>query len=181
MIGGGNSAGQAALHLAQHAGTVTLLVRGSSLKSTLSNYLVERIDSSPNIRVLTDCTLESLDGEAALERISYRNSRTNETSSAATSWVVVCIGGEPRTDWDSQGVLQLDSAGYILTGPDVDVTPNVKAPWRLRRPPLFLETSLDCVFTAGDIRHGSIKRCATAVGEGATAVSMVHQYLAELK
>jgi thioredoxin reductase (NADPH) len=178
VIGGGNSAGQAALNLARYAGMVTLLVRGSSLKSTLSSYLIERIERSPKIRVLTDCTLASLDGEIALERISYRNSRTNETVSVATSWVFICIGGEPRTDWDSKGLLQLDSAGYILTGPDIDLSPDTKAPWKLSRAPLFLETSLHRIFAAGDIRHGSIKRCATAVGEGATAVSMVHRYLA---
>lgn len=180
IVGGGNSVGQAALCLAQHTTTVTLLVRGSSLKSTLSNYLIDRIESSPNILVLIDCSLVGVDGDAALERISYVNSRTTETISVKTSWLFICIGGEPRTDWDSKELLQLDSAGYVLTGPDIDLSRTAKAPWTLSRPPLSHETSLSCVFTAGDIRHGSIKRCATAVGEGASAVSMVHQYLATL-
>ena len=180
IVGGGNSAGQAALNLAQHAETVTLLVRSSSLKDTLSSYLIDRIETSANIRVLTDCVISNLDGDTALERISYLNLKTRQTASVLTSWVFVCIGGQPRVDWDSKMHLQLDSAGYILTGADVDLSPNAKASWRLKRPPMFMETSLGCIFAAGDIRHGSIKRCATAVGEGATAVSMVHQYLATL-
>jgi thioredoxin reductase (NADPH) len=180
VVGGGNSAGQAALHLAQHADTATLLVRGGSLRSTLSNYLVERIETSPNIQILTNCTITGLDGETSLERISYVSSSTKETVSAATAWVFICIGGEPRTDWDSKGQLQLDAGGYILTGADVDLAPDVKAPWKLSRPPFHMETSIYGVFAAGDIRHASIKRCATAVGEGATAVSMIHQYLATL-
>ncbi len=180
VVGGGNSAGQAALHLAHHANTVTLLVRGSSLKQTLSSYLIERIETSSNIVVSTDCAIASLEGESGLERITYVNSRTKKTVSAPTNWVFVCIGGQPRIDWDSKTHLQVDSAGYILTGADVDLSSDAKSPWKLNRPPLFMETSLSCIFAAGDIRHGSIKRCATAVGEGATAVSMVHQYLATL-
>ncbi len=180
VVGGGNSAGQAALHLAQHALTVTMLVRGESLKSTLSEYLAERIQEAPNIRVKTSCTVSSLDGDTALESLAYIHKPTGEMVRVRTSWVFVCIGGRPRTDWDLQGLFQKDTVGYLLTGSDLDLSCGHGAKWKLSRPPLFLETNIDGVFAAGDIRHGSIKRCATAVGEGATAVSMIHQYLATL-
>jgi thioredoxin reductase (NADPH) len=176
VVGGGNSAGQAVLHFAQHAKEVTLLVRGSSLRSTLSEYLLDRLQKTSNVQILTECELTGLEGNGRLEEVSYRDSAKNETYRAATNFLFLCIGGSPRTDWVPPGVLQLDASGYILTGPDLRT--DDKAHWKLNRPPFFLETNLSGLFAAGDVRHNSIKRCATAVGEGAMAVSMVHQYLA---
>ena len=176
VVGGGNSAGQAVLHFAQHAKQVTLLVRGASLKNTLSEYLLERLQKSSNVQILTGCELVGLEGDGKLEEISYRTSSDNQTYKAVTNAVFLCIGGSPRTDWVPPGVLQLDAGGYILTGPDLSKEGGSR--WKLERPPFFLETNLSGVFAAGDVRHNSIKRCATAVGEGAMAVSMVHQYLA---
>jgi thioredoxin reductase (NADPH) len=176
VVGGGNSAGQAVLHFAQHAKEVTLLVRGSSLRSTLSEYLLDRLRNASNVRILTGCELTDLAGDDHLEEISYRDTTKNEMYKAATRFLFLCIGGSPRTDWVPAGILQLDASGYILTGPDLRI--DDKAYWKLKRPPFFLETNLSGHFAAGDVRHNSIKRCATAVGEGAMAVSMVHQYLA---
>jgi thioredoxin reductase (NADPH) len=175
-VGGGNSAGQAVLHFAQHAKEVTLLVRGRSLRTTLSEYLLDRIRKASNVHILTECELTGLEGDGHLEQISYRNGAENQTHRAATNFLFLCIGGSPRTDWAPAGVLQLDASGYVLTGPDLRTDDS--AHWKLKRPPFFLETNLSGLFAAGDVRHNSIKRCATAVGEGAMAVSMVHQYLA---
>ena len=128
----------------------------------------------------TSCLVSRLDGETILQSLSYVDGPTSEQVTVPTSWVFVCIWGRPRTDWDLQGLFQKDAVGYLLTGIDLDLNRGPGAKSKLSRPPLFLETNIDGVFAAGDIRHGSIKRCATAVGEGATAVSMVHRYLATL-
>jgi thioredoxin reductase (NADPH) len=177
VVGGGNSAGQAALHMASRVPKVTMLVRGNSLKDTLSQYLVDRICLSPNIEVRTRCNLVAADGDQTLERITYRDLECNEEIEIETSWLFVCIGGRPRTEWTDADMLARDSAGYILTGSDL-LNGASGAPWPLKRNPYPMETSLPGVFAAGDIRAKSIKRCATAVGEGAAAVSFVHQFLA---
>jgi thioredoxin reductase (NADPH) len=154
-----------------------MLVRGNSLKDTLSQYLVDRIRLSPNIEVRTRCALVAVDGDQTLERITYRDLECNEEIEIETSWLFVCIGGRPRTEWTDADMLARDSAGYILTGSDL-LNGASGAPWPLKRNPYPMETSLPGVFAAGDIRAKSIKRCATAVGEGAAAVSFVHQFLA---
>jgi len=178
IVGGGNSARQAALNLSRFATTVTMLVRGESLKETLSSYLVEQIEESSNIEVLVNTTLVGLDGGDSLESISYRDSKSGEVH-APTHWVFVCIGGVPRTDWAKPGTLLTDAGGYILTGDDLIDEPLPPSYWGSHlRKPMFMEASMPGLFAAGDVRHNSVKRCATAVGDGATAVSMVHRFLA---
>jgi len=180
IVGGGNSAGQAALNFARQT-RVTMLVRGESLKSTLSTYLVERIEDTPSITVLTRSTLTALEGDDVLEKIAYRDENSGKTSSIETRSVFVCIGGKPRTDWSQPGVLHCDPAGYVLTGPDLDRSSLSAAMWTDGRAPLLMETSIPGLFAAGDVRHNSTKRCAVAAGEGATAVSMAHQFLVSAK
>jgi thioredoxin reductase (NADPH) len=156
-----------------------MLVRGESLKETLSSYLVEQIEESSNIEVLINTALVGLDGVDSLESITYRDDRSGEVRNARTHWVFVCIGGVPRTHWAKPGALLTDAAGYILTGDDLIDEPLPLSYWPSRsRKPMFMETSMPGLFAAGDVRHNSVKRCATAVGDGATAVSMVHRFLA---
>jgi thioredoxin reductase (NADPH) len=178
IIGGGNSAGQAALYFADHAEKVTLLVRGRNLEESLSAYLLERIEQSPRIEVRTECVLTSLEGDKAVTGITYKCLTTGDELRAETRWVFVCIGGKPRTDWAEPGTLCTDSAGYILTGEDLADVELPRSRWKVDRRPLQREASHPGLFVAGDVRHNSVKRFATAVGEGAIAVSMVHQYLA---
>jgi thioredoxin reductase (NADPH) len=149
-----------------------MLVRSDSLKRTLSSYLVKQIEDASNIEVLTNTTLVGLEGVDSLEAISYRDDRNGEVTRAPTQWVFVCIGGVPRTDWAKPGSLLTDAAGYILTGDDLTDEPLPPTYWASEsRKPIFMEASMPGLFAAGDVRHNSIKRCATAV-------SMVHQYLA---
>jgi thioredoxin reductase (NADPH) len=176
IVGGGNSAGQAALNFARHT-QVTMLVRGENLKNTLSTYLLERIEDCSSITVLTGSKVTALEGDYALERITYRDEASGTTSSIETDSVFVCVGGKPRTDWAKPGVLHCDPAGYVLTGPDLDRSGLSAAMWTDGRAPLFMETSIPGLFAAGDVRHNSTKRCAAAAGDGATAVSMAHQFL----
>jgi thioredoxin reductase (NADPH) len=180
IVGGGNSAGQAALNFARQT-QVTMLVRGKCLKDTLSTYLLERIESTSSITVLTRTTLTTLEGENALERITYRDETSGRAASIETQSVFVCIGGKPRTDWAKPGVLHCDPSGYVLTGPDLDRSSLSAAMWTDGRAPLFMETSIPGLFAAGDVRHNSTKRCAAAAGDGATAVSMAHQFLLSVK
>lgn len=179
IVGGGNSAGQAALNFAQHT-QVTMLVRGECLKDTLSTYLLERIEGTASIKVMTMTTLIALEGKESLQAITYRHS-SGVTAAIETQSVFACIGGRPRTDWAEPGVLHCDPAGYVLTGSDLDrsaLSPNM---WRGDRAPMFMETSIPGLFAAGDVRHNSTKRCAAAAGDGATAVSMAHQFLRGIK
>lgn len=178
VIGGGNSAGQAALNFADDVQKVTMLVRGAALRDTLSEYLVERIRQSSNIEVRTHSVVSQLRGANSLEAIIYTSTLTGESKSLQTNWAFVCIGGTPRTSWTSPKSVLTDRAGYILTGPDISDDYLPSRYWQKGRRPLFMETSRPGLFAAGDVRHNSIKRCATAVGDGATAVSMVHQFLA---
>jgi thioredoxin reductase (NADPH) len=177
IVGGGNSAGQAAMHLAGFARRIFIVIRGESLKETLSQYLLERIQSAPNIEVLTHTEVVALHGDKLLERITLAERRSQERREAKTRWLFVCIGGTPQTDWaDAVGVLR-DEAGYLLTGPDLSNAGKLPARWPLDRVPFYLETSVPGVFAAGDVRHDSVKRVASAVGEGAMAVAFVHRYL----
>ena len=178
VIGGGNSAGQAAMHFSKYARKVTLIIRGSSLKSTLSNYLIERILASPSlieVRPYTEVT--SLDGEHGLQAITLTDRQTGQQETIATRWLFVCIGGAPHTDWAGELGIIRDSEGYLVTGPDL-LHAGANDSWPLDRDPYYLESSMPGLFAAGDVRHGSIKRCASAVGEGAMAVAFVHRYLA---
>ena len=181
IVGGGNSAGQAALNFARQATRVTMLVRGECLKCTLSTYLLERIEDTASITVLTRTTITALEGEDTLERITYRDEASGATASIETHNVFVCIGGRPRTDWAKPGVLHCDPAGYVLTGSDIDRSSLAAWMWPDGRAPLFMESSVPGLFAAGDVRHNSTKRCAAAAGDGAAAVSMAHQFLTLVK
>ena len=178
VVGGGNSAGQAAVHLAEHAARVTMLVRGGTLSATMSDYLIKKIHATPNITVRL--RTEVVDGRSRghLEALTLRNPDRDTTETVAAAALFVLIGAEPHTDW-LQGTVACDQQGYVLTGRDLMTDSGPPLAWPRARSPLFLETSLPGVFAAGDVRHRSVKRVASAVGEGAIAVQLIHQYLAE--
>ena len=177
VVGAGNSAGQAALYLARYARSVTLLVRGRSLEESMSKYLIERIEEAPNIAVKTNASVSELHGDGRLEAVSILDSTTGEVARVPASAVFVFIGASPRTEWLA-GQLQLDRQGFIVSGPDLERQPNRKPDgWTAEREPYWLETSVPGIFVAGDVRRQSTKRVASAVGEGAMAVTFVHQHL----
>jgi thioredoxin reductase (NADPH) len=178
VVGGGNSAGQAAVFLAQTTAHLYMLVRGSGLADTMSKYLITRIEQTPNITVLTDTELSDLDGDSHLERVAWRNNRTGKTEHKSIAHVFVMTGADPNTDWLG-GCVALDGHGFIKTGPDVTTEELHDAHWPLIRRPYLLETTLPGVFAAGDVRGGNVKRVASAVGEGSIAISFVHQVLKE--
>jgi thioredoxin reductase (NADPH) len=178
VVGGGNSAGQAAMHFAPTASRVSIVIRGESLRSTLSQYLVDRIYATPNVEVLKQSEVTGLDGDRCLREITLANRKTGGERQAKTNWLFVCIGGVPNTTWAGDLGIVRDDAGYLVTGPDLIRDGKKPASWPLNRDPYHLETSMPGLFAAGDVRHGSVKRCASAVGEGAMAVSLVHRYLA---
>ena len=182
LVGGGNSAGQAALHLARYARAVHLLVRGDDLRRSMSQYLVEQIEATDEIEVHLETIVAAAAGEGRLETLRLRGPDGERTASAAALFVL--IGADPRTDW-LQGVLERDSRGYLYTGPALLRTDGAGARrppegWPLRRDPYLLEASVPGVFVAGDVRHGSVKRVASGVGEGSVAISFVHRYLEAL-
>jgi thioredoxin reductase (NADPH) len=178
IVGGGNSAGQAAVYFSRFVRNVIMVVREPCLQETLSQYLLDRIQSATNIRVLTNSEVAALEGDQSLRAITVVNRRTGEQVRIGTSWLFICIGGEPRTAWAKEVGIVRDGDGYLVTGPDLLVNGQTPPGWPLDRYPYYLETSVPGVFAAGDVRHGSIKRCASAVGEGAMAVAFVHRYLA---
>jgi thioredoxin reductase (NADPH) len=175
LIGGANSAGQAAMHFSRYAARVHMLVRGKSLTSSMSKYLIDQIAGTPNIVVETGTEVVSMTGETRLECLTLKTPAGEEKRSASSLFIF--IGAAPKTDWLPQGIA-LDDKGFILAGPDL----KARAPgrWKLEREPYLLETSVPGIFVAGDVRFNSIKRCASAVGEGSIAVQFMHQYLATL-
>ena len=178
VVGGGNSGAQATMHFSRYAPHVTLVVRGSSLKSTVSAYLIDRICAAKNVEVLTNTEVTALEGDQMLDAVVVKNNKTGEQRRIATHWLFVCIGGAPRTEWAVEAGVRRDEAGYLVTGTDL-LDDRRASDWPLERPPYYLETNVPGLFAAGDVRHGSVKRCAAAVGEGAMAVTFVHRYLAD--
>jgi thioredoxin reductase (NADPH) len=177
VIGGGNSAGQAAVFLSQTSADVKMLVRSKSLAETMSRYLTQRIEENPRIQVHYSSEITALQGEGHLERVSWVSNTSRETSTEAIRHVFVMTGASPKTAWLS-GCVAMDAKGFVLTGRNLEGL-NLPIPWPLSRPPQMLETSLPAVFVVGDARSGNVKRVASAVGEGSIVVSLVHQALAE--
>jgi thioredoxin reductase (NADPH) len=178
VVGGGNSAGQAAVFLSQTANKVHMLVRAGQLSDTMSRYLIRRIEENPAIDLRYCTEIVSLDGDTQLERVTWQDKKTGETSTHAIRHVFIMTGASPRTDW-LKGCVALDSKGFIVTGRDLDTADGGPA-WPLPRAPQMLETSLPGVFAVGDVRSGSVKRVASSVGEGAIAIHLVHGVLAQL-
>ncbi len=181
VVGGGNSAGQAAVFLSQSVRRVHMLVRAGELSSTMSRYLIQRLTENPKLDLHLSTEIIALEGESRLERVTWRNRATGETSTHDLRHVFMMTGASPKTDW-LRGCLALDDKGFILTGRDLDgYTSTDETPsWPLTRPPQMLETSLPGVFAVGDARAGNVKRVASAVGEGAISIHLVHHALAEL-
>jgi thioredoxin reductase (NADPH) len=178
VVGGGNSAGQAAIFLSQTSRKVHMLVRSNALSDTMSRYLIQRIEENPNIELHYRTEIVGLEGDAHLERVTWQDKNTGEISTHEIGYVFIMAGASPRTEWLA-GCIALDNKGFILTGRDLDAVMENR-PWKLSRPPQMLETSLPGVFAVGDVRAGNVKRVASAVGEGAIAIHLVHNALAEV-
>jgi thioredoxin reductase (NADPH) len=178
VVGGGNSAGQAAVFLSQTAKCVHMLVRSGGLADSMSRYLIRRIDETPSIVLRTHTEIVALDGTGQVERVRWRNRETGEIETHDIRHVFVMTGAVPNTHW-LDGCLAVDANGFIKTGPDLSRDDLAAARWPLARPPYLLETSLPGVFAAGDVRGGNVKRVASAVGEGSIAITFVHRVLHE--
>ncbi len=176
VIGGGNSAGQAAMYLSRYATEVQIVVRRDSLRDTMSQYLIEQIEKTPNILLRTRTELERVDGTDRVERVSLKSGDGSSVEETADA-LFIFIGTRPRSGWLPDGVLR-DEKGFVLTGRDLSADPRYARAWKERREPMALETSVPGIFAAGDIRAGAMNRVASAVGEGSMAVRFVHEYLA---
>lgn len=180
LVGGANSAGQAALYFAKYAHCVTLLVRGDSLEKGMSQYLIDEIKAQPTVRISLNSSITAVSGETQLEQITITHSDTGESEVVPAKAIFIFIGAEPRTDWLDR-IVKRDEHGFILAGPDLMDNGKRPADWPLDRDPFLLETSVPGIFVAGDVLHESVKRVASAVGGGAIAVQFVHQYLAKVR
>jgi thioredoxin reductase (NADPH) len=178
MVGGANSAGQAAVHLAKYAARVTMLVRGSTLAESMSDYLIREIQATPNIVVRYHTEAVDGHGDGRLTGLTLKDRTTGATETVPATAVFILIGAQPHTDWLPEAIRR-DRWGFVLTGADLVEEGRLPADWPLARPPLPFETSLPGVFAVGDIRHGSIKRVASAVGEGSIAIRLIHEYLSQ--
>jgi thioredoxin reductase (NADPH) len=179
VIGGANSAGQAAMNFAKYADRVVIVVRGSSLSSTMSQYLIDQIKEKPNIQVWPNASVSEAHGETHLEEISFLCSDTNKLERVPATAMFIFIGALPQTDWLANAV-ERDERGFILTGPDLIREGQRPKGWALDRDPFLLETNVPGLFAVGDVRHGSVKRVASGVGEGSVAVQFIHQYLSKV-
>ena len=180
VVGGGNSAGQAAVFLSQTARKVHMLVRSAELSSTMSRYLIQRLIENPQVELHFNTEIIALEGGARLERVVWQDRKSGETSTHGIRHIFVMTGASPRTEW-LRGCLALDDKGFVVTGRDLDTAaPDENPRWPLARAPQMLETSLPGVFAVGDARAGNVKRVASAVGEGAISIHLVHRALAEL-
>jgi thioredoxin reductase (NADPH) len=179
IVGAGNSAGQAAMYFSRYARTVYMVVRGESLGKSMSQYLVDQIGATPNIKVLTFTEAMAVHGTDHLEAVTLIQNQTRETDKFNAAAMFVFIGAQPHTDW-LEGIVERDQYGFILTGNDLVRDGKPPKGWKLERMPFLLEASVPGIFVAGDVRHRSVKRVASAVGEGSIAVQFIHQYLGEL-
>ncbi|HEX2181309.1 MAG TPA: NAD(P)/FAD-dependent oxidoreductase, partial [Rubrobacteraceae bacterium] len=178
VVGAGNSAGQAAMHLSTYASRVTLLARGDSLATSMSEYLITELEAAENVEVRLNTRVVDGGGRGRLERLVLQDSVSGTTETVPSAALFVLIGANPHTGWLPAEV-ERDEGGYVITGPDL--SRDGKGAWPLERAPLMFETSMPGVFAAGDVRYGSVKRVASAVGAGAIAVQSVHQYLGATK
>ena len=179
VVGGANSAGQAAMNFAKYAERVVIAVRGGSLSSTMSQYLIDQIKEMPNIQLWPRASVVEAHGDTHLEEISFLCSDTGKTERVPASSMFIFIGALPRTDWLA-GLVERDDYGFILTGPDLIREGHRPKDWALERDPYLLETNIPGLFAVGDVRHGSVKRVASGVGEGSVAVQFIHQYLSKV-
>ncbi len=178
IVGGANSAGQAAVYFADYAKTVSMLVRGESLAASMSQYLIDRIDTIEKIKVLPHRTVAEVSGDGRLETVTIKHGDTGEVETVPASTLFVLIGAAPHTDWLPKEIAR-DDHGFVLTGFDLAADQRPRG-WRLARSPYPVETSVPGVFAVGDVRHASLKRVAAAVGEGGMAIPFVHRYLSEI-
>jgi thioredoxin reductase (NADPH) len=179
VVGGANSAGQAAMNFSKYAEKVVILVRGEGLAATMSQYLIEQIQRTTNIQIWTHASVAEVHGDQRLEEISVLCSDTNKVERVPASSMFIFIGALPRTDWLA-GLIERDDRGFILTGPDLIHAGERPKGWALDRDPFLLETNVPGIFAVGDVRHGSVKRVASGVGEGSVAVQFIHQYLSKV-
>jgi thioredoxin reductase (NADPH) len=179
IVGGANSAGQAAMNFAKYAERVFILVRGSSLASTMSQYLIDQIEQTPNIQIWTHASVAEVHGDSHLEEVSVLCSDTNKVERVPASAMFIFIGALPRTNW-LKDVVERDERGFILAGPDLIRDGERPKGWTPTRDPFLLETNVPGIFAVGDVRHGSVKRVASGVGEGSVAVQFIHQYLSKV-
>jgi thioredoxin reductase (NADPH) len=179
IVGGANSAGQAAMYFSQHARKVVILCRSGDLRKGMSEYLVKQIEDTPNIEVRVNSGVAEAFGEDHLERLTIKNSKTGEEETASARSLFIFIGAAPKTEW-LDGVVERDERGFILSGPDLIRDGKRPKNWTEDRDPYLLETSVPGIFVAGDVRYGSVKRVASGVGEGSIAVQFIHRYLAKV-
>lgn len=180
VVGGGNSAGQAAMHLSEYAGQVIMLIRGDKPAASMSQYLLRRLQATTNVEIQTQKSVVAVEGTNKLETIIIRDVRDGAEQRFDTQRLFLLIGGRPHTEWAKNTYIIRDRAGYLVTGPDLLTDGKPPKEWPLERHPYYLETNVPGSFAVGDVRHGSVKRVASAVGEGAMAVQFVHRYLDEL-
>jgi thioredoxin reductase (NADPH) len=179
IVGGANSAGQAAMYFSRYARRVVMLVRGASLKASMSQYLIDQIKQTPNIRVEYNSSVTEAHGDEHLEAISVHCTESGETNNYAANSLFILIGAMPHTDW-LEGVIERDEHGFVLSGADLLRDGKPPRGWNLDRSPGLLETNVPGIFAVGDVRKGSVKRVASGVGEGSVAISFVHQYLSKV-
>jgi len=177
VVGGGNSAGQGAMYLARYAKEVEIVVRRDSLRETMSQYLIEQIEKTPNIRLRPRSEIARVEGDGHVERVVFLSLDDGSTQSEETDALFIFIGTRPRNEWLPAEVLR-DAKGFVLTGRDLMTADAYARTWKEQRDPLTLETSVPGVFAAGDLRAGAMNRVASAVGEGSMVVRLAHEYLA---